>query len=513
MNGNKGEIIDTPIQPLVYSAYGQYSVDTQTRHIPRIEDTFILSVRRILARIMDTKALTKSAKIVGDILGKYHPHGDTAVYGAMEKIASTQASFPLILGKGNWGDLRNSRGAAAYRYTECMMHTNFENALDDESMKRAGVYTPNFSGDTVEPYFLMTKIPLGLLNNTNGTIVGTSIAIPSFNVNEIIDACIAIITGAFDISTEMLAGIVIAPDHRLYDCEYHVDRKEWMTILETGFGNVLSVPRAHMEEGVLRITGLPYNQKIADFINYAYVINDKLMKKYNKRAILKRALDESSDSEFVISVSFVSTTKKDEEINNEFARMLIGRASSKTHFRTYTCEQISEETPSLSDGATYKVDTTGIKHILIEHQKRRKDYKLKALLIKLKELEVDLDAEDLKMMIAKDSLRFFKIISESPTTKEAIINVAKEYKKSEEISERVINSTFGAFVNKQERIRATIDRLTKELKDTKHKIKNIDQYLIDELTNLKSKIGRERTSFVKEVFNISTEIELADIEE
>ena len=117
------------------------------------------------------------------------------------------------------------------------------------------------------------------------------------------------------------------------------------------------------------------------------------------------------------------------------------------------------------------------------------------------------------MMIAKDSLRFFKIISESPTTKEAIINVAKEYKKSEEISERVINSTFGAFVNKQERIRATIDRLTKELKDTKHKIKNIDQYLIDELTNLKSKIGRERTSFVKEVFNISTEIELADIEE
>lgn len=73
MKSNKGEIIDTPIQPLVYSSYGQYSVDTQTRHIPRIEDTFILSVRRILARIMDTKSLTKSAKIVGDILGKYHP--------------------------------------------------------------------------------------------------------------------------------------------------------------------------------------------------------------------------------------------------------------------------------------------------------------------------------------------------------------------------------------------------------------------------------------------------------
>lgn len=496
-------ITDKSIIPLVYENYGQYAVDTQTRHIPRIEDFLKLSTRRVIARILNAPTLVKSAKIVGDVLGAYHPHGDSSVYKALVTISSSKAAFPLVQGKGNWGDLRNNRDAAAYRYTECMIHKNLEYTLDDEAMKRAGVFIPNFSGDTTEPYFIMTKIPVGLLNHTKGTIVGLTVNVPSHNINEIIEACIKIIEGDYSISTKALAKIVKGPDHRLYDVEYIVEKNEWLRILETGNGKVTNNPLFTIIDNCAVFSSIPYNSNIESFIETAYKVNDKLMKKYNKRGIVKRVLDiSSSEGELAIQVSFLSHTPKDREINTEFLRQLISTLTGNIHYNMQVCEQIENETPSMSDGSTYQVRTIGIKEMLIHHQSRRKEYKLKALFIRLDELKRDLDCEDLKLLIANDSNKFFKIISAAATNKEAIKDIAKAYKKTEEIAERVLNSTFSAFINKQERIRATIERLQREIADTESKIKNIDQYLIDELNALKSKIGRPRKSRVTEVIAI-----------
>jgi topoisomerase-4 subunit A len=257
-----GTITDESIIPLVYKNYGQYSVDTQSRNIPRIEDYMISVTRRIIARIINATSLVKSAKIVGDVLGGMHPHGDSSVYGALQTIASARASFPLVQGKGNWGDLRNNRKAAAYRYTECMIHKNLELVLDDESMKRAGVYIPNFSGDSTEPYFLMTKIPIGLLNHISGIVVGVKVKTPSHNLNEVIDACIKVIEGDYNISTKSLAKIIKAPDHRLYDVNYLVDKKEWNDILETGLGKVMNQPTYNIEENCAIFTSIPYMTNI-----------------------------------------------------------------------------------------------------------------------------------------------------------------------------------------------------------------------------------------------------------
>ena len=426
------------------------------------------------------------------------------MYGALVTVASAKAAFPLVQGKGNWGDLRNNRGAAAYRYTECMIHANLENVLDQEAMRRVGVNIPNFSGDSNEPYFLMTKIPVGALNHNKGTVVGVNVAMPAFNVTEVIDSCITIIKNDYKITTKQLAKILVGPDHRLYDVDYLIDKNEWNTILETGQGVILNRATFKMEDDSMIITAIPYLTDIEGFIENVYKMNDKFIKKYNRRSIIKKVID-ISDGNLAIKITFANIGKKENEINEEFIKSLITKTMSKIYFKTRVCEQIDNEAPSMSDGSTYVVRDIGMREVLVHHQVKRKEYKLKALLLKIKELEMDLSCEDLKLMIANDSTKFFKLLAESTTTKEAITNVAKAYKKEEEIARRVIESSFGAFVNKQEKIKASIERIKKDMDETNNKIKNIDEYLISELENLKSKIGRKRTSHIVEYFNVGIE--------
>lgn len=423
------------------------------------------------------------------------------MYGALVTVASAKAAFPLVQGKGNWGDLRNNRGAAAYRYTECMIHSNLDNILDHEAMRRVGVSIPNFSGDSNEPYFLMTKIPVGVLNHNKGTVVGVNVAMPAFNVTEVIDSCISIIKNDYKISTKQIAKILVGPDHRLYDVDYLVDKNEWNTILETGQGFILNRATFRVEDdNSVIITSIPYLTDIEGFIENVYKLNDKFIKKYNRRSIIKKVIDVSDDN-LGIQITFSSFGKKDNEMNEAFIKSLIGKTTGKIYFKTKVCEQIDNEAPSMSDGSTYLVRDIGMKDILIHHQVKRKEFKLKALLLKIKELEMDLSCEDLKLLIANDSTKFFKILAESATTKDAVTNVAKIYKKEEEIARRVIDSSFGAFVNKQEKIKASIERLEKDMKETNDKINNIDEYLISELENLKSKIGRKRTSRIVDYIN------------
>lgn len=496
----KDRIVEAELKDLVYISYGQYSVDTQTRGIPRIEDALKLSTRRVLYHMwksVGTEKLIKAVPIVGEILGRYHPVGDVSVYGAMATLAQGKAAFPLIWGKGNWGDLRNSKDPAAYRYTECKAHPNLMNIVDDESMSRVGIMVPNFSDTTNEPYYIMAKIPLGLLNRTKGVVVGLTTEAPAHNVNEIIDASIAIIENKYEITSKNLAKILKAPDHSLYDSYMIVDKNSWLGIIETGKGNVQSCPKMELNDNIITVSALAYGGTYKNLEAMCLSIQDRMFKKHKKK-VFKDCNNTTKLGKFGAKIILQGSSKKDADLFQEFYSLLMSKSMCKVRYSLTLCEQDAGEKPSLSDGSTYTTKTIGLRELLINFQERRRKFKLAALQSKLEELKMLLDCEDLKLILAKDSQKFLNLVTTAETTKMAIQSMVEKYKKSYEVCDRVLsNSGFSSYINKSERIMQTIERLEKDLKLTEHRIKHIDEYLIEELEQLKNKVGTKRVSEIK----------------
>lgn len=430
-------------------------------------------------------------------------HGDSSVYGAMVNIATSRANVPLIQGKGNWGDYRNDLGAAAFRYTECMVHSNLTHLVDEETTTRAGVMVPNYSGEYLEPYYLNTKIPLGLLNGNQGIAVGKTVKVPSHNVNEVIDASINIIKNGYSITAKGLSRVLKGPDHRLYDSVMLINKNDWIKILESGVGFVSSEARVTVDESGFTVDALPYDTKAKDMINKIYGLDEKYAKKAGrKRGVIKKVTNMTNKNKFSIEASFLNTGAKDQKDNMDFVRDFVHISKTKIFYNLLWCEQLDGEERSLSDGSTYEPGEVSMVTVLIDFQKRRKDDKLKALEIKIKELEMDLECEDLKLLISADSQKFFKMLSDSKNNQDAVDKMVSSYKKTRDVCERVLlNSSFTVYINKQEKILQNIEKIKNEIEETKNKIINIDDYLISELEELKSKIGSDRYSKIVEVFD------------
>ena len=153
----------------------------------------------------------KSARVVGDVLGRYHPHGDTAAYDALVRMAQDFAlRYPLIDGQGNFGS-RDGDGAAAMRYTEARL-TKISGLLLDEIDQGTVDFVPNYDGSTEEPSQLPARLPFALLNGASGIAVGMATEIPSHNLREIADACVALIRNP-QLSDEELFGLIPGPDY------------------------------------------------------------------------------------------------------------------------------------------------------------------------------------------------------------------------------------------------------------------------------------------------------------
>ncbi len=153
----------------------------------------------------------KSARVVGDVLGRYHPHGDTAAYDAMVRMAQDFAlRYPLVDGQGNFGS-RDGDGAAAMRYTEARL-TPISRLLLDEIDMGTVDFVPNYDGSTEEPRQLPARLPFVLLNGASGIAVGLATEIPSHNLREVADACIALVKND-KLSDEELLAIIPGPDY------------------------------------------------------------------------------------------------------------------------------------------------------------------------------------------------------------------------------------------------------------------------------------------------------------
>jgi topoisomerase IV subunit A len=198
----------------------------------------------------------KSARTVGDVLGKYHPHGDTACYEAMVLMAqSFSYRYPLIDGQGNWGSQDNPKSFAAMRYTESRL-TRYAQVLLSELEQGTVEWQPNFDGTLREPRTMPARLPNVLLNGTTGIAVGMATDIPPHNVREIAKACIKLLDDPKATIGDLLKHVK-GPDYPT-EAEIVSSTAEIKAIYQTGNGSVRCRARWERDDGAVIITALPY---------------------------------------------------------------------------------------------------------------------------------------------------------------------------------------------------------------------------------------------------------------
>jgi DNA gyrase subunit A len=219
------------------------------RALPDVRDGLKPVHRRVLFAMHElsndwNKAYKKSARIVGDVIGKYHPHGDTAVYDTIVRMAQDfSLRYPLVDGQGNFGSV-DGDNAAAMRYTEIRMAKIAHELLADLD-KETVDFGPNYDGSENEPLVLPAKFPNLLVNGSSGIAVGMATNIPPHNLGEVVDACLAMLKNP-DITIDELIRIVPAPDFPTAGIIYGVgDLQEGY---RTGRGRVIMRARTHVED-------------------------------------------------------------------------------------------------------------------------------------------------------------------------------------------------------------------------------------------------------------------------
>jgi topoisomerase-4 subunit A len=250
--------LDAFVKPS-YLNYAMYVI--MDRALPFIGDGFKPVQRRIVYAMSElglraTAKHKKSARTVGDVLGKFHPHGDSACYEAMVLMAQDFSyRYPLIDGQGNWGSNAAPKEFAAMRYTEARLSAYADVFLSELSMGTVD-WTPNFDGTLSEPRMLPARLPNVILNGATGIAVGMATDIPPHNLSEIVEACIALIDAPKS-SLEDICQIIQGPDFPA-GAEIITPREEIINIYRTGQGMIRMRATHEYENGDIIITSLPY---------------------------------------------------------------------------------------------------------------------------------------------------------------------------------------------------------------------------------------------------------------
>ena len=279
---DQDRIIKINIEEEMKSSYIDYSMSViVARALPDVRDGFKPVHRRILFGMMglgntSDKPYKKSARIVGEVLGKYHPHGDSSVYGALVRMAQNwNMRYTLVDGQGNFGSV-DGDSPAAMRYTESRLSKIGEHMMDDLDKETVDMMN-NFDDTLQEPTVMPTRIPNLLVNGGSGIAVGMATNMPTHNLSEVIDGCVAYIDNQ-DIDIEGLMQFVKAPDFPTGAYIYGMQGVK--DAYETGRGRIVLRSKAEIEIGdthdKIVVTEIPYGVNKAELISYiAELVSDK----------------------------------------------------------------------------------------------------------------------------------------------------------------------------------------------------------------------------------------------
>lgn len=480
-----------------------YSMSVITsRALPDIRDGLKPVHRRILYAMNElglsaSSKFRKSALVVGEVLGKYHPHGDIAVYDSMVGMAQDFSyRYPLVWGQGNFGSI-DGDGAAAMRYTEAKM-TKLAGEILRDIDKDTVDFRPNYDQTQKEPVVMPTAVPSLLLNGTLGIAVGMATNIPPHNLGEIMDACVAYVDDK-DISIEGLLEHVKGPDFPIGGVVYnHADIVHAYT---TGRGGVVCRGEAEIVElknGSFQIiiTSIPFRvNKTAMMEKIATLVQEK------KLAGIKGLRDEST-KEMRIVMDLKSGTSPQKTLNYIYKHTDL---ESRFNYNML----------ALVDGAP---QTLSLKDFISNFISHRKEVVRRRTLFDLNKAEARAHIlEGLKK--ALDHIdEVIKIIKASKDTSEARDNLMKKFKFSEiqanAILDMKLQKLAGLERKKLEEELNEILKLIAFLKDLLASEKKMLKVIRDELVEIKDKYSDpRRTKVVKgTVANISDEDLVADVE-
>ncbi len=284
-----------PLKEFTEKAYLDYSMYViLDRALPHIGDGLKPVQRRIVYAMSElglkaTAKFKKSARTVGDVLGKFHPHGDMACYEAMVLMAQPFSyRYPLVEGQGNWGSPDDPKSFAAMRYTESRLSA-YADVLLAELGDGTVDWTPNFDGTLLEPALLPARLPNVLLNGTTGIAVGMATDIPPHNLREVVTACLHLLDNP-KASIDEIIKLVPAPDYPT-DAEIITPKHELAEMYRTGNGSVRMRAVYTVEDDEIIITALPHQ------VSGAKVLEQIAEQMQNKKLPLVSDLRDESDHE------------------------------------------------------------------------------------------------------------------------------------------------------------------------------------------------------------------------
>lgn len=474
-------IIKVNVEEEMSTAYINYSMSVIVqRALPDVRDGLKPVQRRILYGMRELgntsdKPHKKSARTVGDVLGKYHPHGDSSVYGALTRMAQDWIMrYPLIDGQGNFGSI-DGDAPAAMRYTEARLKKIGEEMAEDLE-KETVDFVPNYNDEFVEPTVLPTRIPNLLVNGSSGIAVGMATNIAPHNLGEVLDASIAYIDNP-DIDTDGLMQYVKAPDFPT-GCDIF-GLSGVREAYETGRGRVIMRAVAEIEEAAAHekiiVTAIPYNVNKEELIkDIASMVNEK------KIEGISNINDESDQS----GMRIVIDVKRDANAN-VILNKLYKMSALQTSF-SVNCIALVNKSPRLLSLKDCIANFVEHRHEVVI---RRTKYDLRKAQERAHIIE--------GLIIASDNIdEVVRLIKASKSPSEAKNALIERFELSEVQANAIVEMRLGQLTGiNQDKLHAEYDELQRKIAYYNEILSNDElckKVMKDELAEVKEKYGDER---------------------
>ena len=494
---DQDRIIKVNIEEEMKSSYIDYSMSViVARALPDVRDGLKPVHRRILYGMLDLgnthdKPYKKSARTVGDVLGKYHPHGDSSVYGALVRMAQDwNMRHTLVDGHGNFGSV-DGDSPAAMRYTEARLSLVGEAMMQDLDKETVDMQ-PNFDDSLTEPTVMPTRIPNFLVNGASGIAVGMATNVPTHNLSEVIDGCVAYIENP-EIDTDGLMEHIKAPDFPTG--AYIMGMEGVRNAYETGKGRVVMRAKTDIETGAqhdkIVVSEIPYGVNKAELIkSIADLVNEKRIEGISN-------VNDESDRE---GMRIVVDIKRDANAN-----VVLNKLFKMTALQT-----------SFSVNCIALVGPTGrqrpklltLKDCIAEFVKHRHDVVIRRTQYNLRKAEER--AHILAgLIIASDNIdEVVRIIRASRNPQAAIEGLMQRFSLDEIQAKAIVDMRLAQLTNiQQEKLHQENDELQRKIEYYNQILSDEElckQVIKDELIEVKEKYGTERRSEIllsKEEFN------------